>query len=179
MEEAKVKGFLFHYALDYVTRKWGNAGLEKLGVGGKTDYIYERWYSFDDFLDLLEKIELGWGDPETSHSYRIAFETMTSDIRWQTVFKGKDPRDLFLDTKYQNTEYVCGEFENWLDGPNNIVTKMVLWCMDWERAKLFAQFYHGQLSAVLKMTSRKGDIKMDHEEEEGAMVTYYRTVLED
>jgi len=178
MPEAKVKGFLFHYATDYVEKKWGNAGLERIGMK-KDRYIFEKWYPMDEFLDLLTAIEGEWGKVDPPYPYKIAYSTMTHDVRWPSVFRGKDPRDLFLETKYQNTEYVCGDFEAWRDGEFNVVTRARLWIRDHEKARLFAQFYYGQVMAVLKMTGKKGDIVMDLKEEDGDLVVQYNTFIDE
>ncbi len=176
MAATKAKGFLFHYAIDYVNRKWGRVGVAKLGLD-KSKYVLEKWYPLEEFLELLESIDKEFNGGPVSNAQKMAYETMKRDPKWQAVFKGKDPRDLFLDTKYQNQEYEVGDFMTYKKGQDEIVTTMRVRSLEDKHVQKFSDFYLGKMLAVLDMTGAEGTVDRTLEDKGGKKTVVYNLSL--
>lgn len=170
-EEGKIKGFIFDYVMDYVKRKWGIRGIEKIGFDEK-HIVPERWYPIEDFLDSLHRVdkELGSGDESTAED--LAYTTMIKEERWRSIFKDEDPKEVFSRTKYQDKEYLFSDFSTHTEN-DDIIVEMVTDVEKDEYARLWSRFYLGQLKAVHELCSGESNIDYRYDFSEDKKKTIY------
>ncbi len=153
MSEAMVKGDLILKVLDHVSNKRGKGSLDKIGVD-PAGYLIEKWYPISDFLSLISKIDDAFGDGSEGIASRIGHDIMKFDFRWQMLFKGKDPKDIFTSTKRQDGQYRGGRFEASAIGDK----KVTIILREWPNDMIWYEFYKGRLQAVLELTGNTGDV---------------------
>ena len=158
----QVKGDLFNKVLKYVSNRWGKQGQEKLS--NPRHRLPERWYDFEDFLELLREIDTNLGKGNRKTTFNIGVQLMTKDGRWQTVFKGKDPSKVLTSTKRQGGQYRGGEFSASELDPNSVKVEM----SGWPCEGIWCEFYRGRLTGVLELTGRSGKVTKDSCSEGGA-----------
>ncbi len=153
MSEAMVKGDLILKVLEHVSNKRGKDSLVKIGVD-PSGYLIEKWYPISDFLSLISKIDDAYGDGDGSKAIasRIGYEIMKFDFRWQMLFRGKDPKDVFTSTKRQDGQYRGGRFE----ASATEDKKVTIILREWPNDMVWYEFYKGRLQAVLELTGNTG-----------------------
>ena len=160
MIEPKVKGNFFVRIHNFVRKKLGGGGLEKIGVGSE-EFRIEQWYSYDDFCRLLKKCEELLPDHEPSTTFRLGHFTMAEDERWQTLFRGQDPKEVFGTNKRQDALFMVGRFEIQKVEDDMVQVKMTLWSKEDEHNGYWADYYWGVMAGVLDMTGTEGEVTMD------------------
>lgn len=158
--EPKVKGNFFQRIVIYVKKKMGEGGLKRLGLSPDT-YVHDRWYAYGEFCSLLQRTQDLLKDAKTSVAYKLGYEAMNSDERWQAMFKGQDPKDVFGTNKRQDALFMVGRFEILSVQDGFVEVKMSLWSKEEAHNKLWAQFYHGVVQGVLDITEKRGQVQME------------------
>jgi len=160
MPEQWIRGNFFQQTLEYVKRVKGPSGLEAVGKTPE-DYKAEHQYDFVEFCELLIKIKKELDDQEGNIITRIARETMTSDTRWQVMFRRLDPKDIFSSTKRQASRHQIGEFVPVISKKGHVTLRMTLWSENEEHQDLWAKFYKGRLEGILELTGHKGTVEVE------------------
>jgi len=172
--EPKVKGNFFQRIVIFVKKKTGEGGLKRLGVSSET-FVHDRWYPYSEFCSLLQKTQDLLKDSKTSVAFKLGYETMHSDERWNSLFKGQDPKDVFGTNKRQDALFMVGRFEILSVQDGRIEVKMSLWSKDENNNKLWAQFYHGVVQGVLDITGKQGQVQMEEAQGTAEKVWLYKT----
>ena len=155
MKDSWVKGNIFQITLEQVGKRWGSAGIQKLGAN-EQQYLPEKGYPAADFYALLSKIcELA---EEEGFICRLAENTIKGDQRWVVKFKGINPIDLFNGFKYQGERYQVGDFDVLDAEEGKVSLKMSLWTDDEMGAGLWAEYYKGRIQGALDLTGRMGTV---------------------
>jgi hypothetical protein len=178
MIEPKVKGNFFQRIHNYIKKKLGGGGLLKIGVGSE-EIKMEQWYSYDAFCELLKKSEELLPDHHPSTVFRLGHYTMAEDERWQTMFKGQDPKDTFSTNKRQDALFMVGRFLVERVEDNLVQVRMTLWSNKADDNDLWAEYYWGVMQGVLDMTGTEGKITMDVEKEGEKRAWIYRALWGD
>ena len=155
MEEPMAKGELFQNVLAIVVVKWGKDSLDNLKHSA-SQYESSEWYSIGDFCIMLTEIKKNLGNGDSQTIYDIAYEMISSNFRWRTVFPGRDPVFVFLSTKRQDTQYRGGQFMAARVGDNHIQVTMSGWSDD----PIWYEFYRGRMQSVLDLTGHKGKVEL-------------------
>ena len=172
MNESRIKGKLFQYTLEYVAKKWGQNGLDVVSFASDK-YLSERWYPFSDFCHLLSEICTKLASGDTSNISRMAREMAWNDRQWRTHFKGKDPNEVFISTKYQDDQYIVGKFDAEIVEEGQISVHMTPWIEDDHSIELWCEFYQGHVQGTLNLTGHKGKVeKTLHLEKEPKSCTF-------
>ncbi len=153
-----MKGDLFEKTFDYLEKKRGRMGLEKLSFN-KENYPVVKWFPFSEYCQLLKEMYKELMDEDISQFYRMGYGMIEDDVRWRTVFEGKDPSDIFSTVKRQKEQYVVGEISSEKVGDKHIKITMEINTEDELYAKLWSESYHGRIHAVLDLTGYEGDVE--------------------
>jgi hypothetical protein len=150
----KVKGDVFIGVLRLAASKWGADGLVRIGRDPK-DYAAEQWYPYEDFCDILLGVKsLARGNPMII--YQLGFNIVKIDPRWQEIFSSKNPAEVFVTTKRQDSQYIVGEYSALMKGAKHVEVRVRCpgcrpeWC----------EFYRGRLQGVLELTGRTGVVHL-------------------
>ncbi len=155
MPENKVKGDIFLKVLDQVVKKWGEPGLKKIGAD-PSQYEMEQWYPFSELCALLRIIKETLGKNNPLAVYQLGFRIMKDDPQWQGFFDDKDPAEIFLSTKRQDTQYKAGI--QTLERINDKHTRVNI--INWECDDIWYEFFRGHLQGVLELTGRAGVVHL-------------------
>lgn len=158
MARPEVKGDLFRNTLDYVTKRWGKVGLEKLTMRQEA-FLPQGMYPFTDFCDMLSKIEKDLANGRAESIWRLGKEMIVNDVRWQAFFRSKDPNDIFTSTKRQDSQYLVGTFKTERKDIGHITIEVEMWKTTEESCRLWNEFYKGRLQGVLDLTNHKGEVE--------------------
>ncbi len=173
MNEGQIKGKPFQHALEYVAKKWGQNGLDMVSFASDK-YLPERWYPFSDFYHLLSDICTKLAGGDASIIYHMAREMALNDGQWRILFKGKDPNECFMSTKYQDDQYIVGNFDAETLEEGHISIDMTPWIEDDYHVELWCEFYHGQIQGILNLTGHIGKVeKTLHLDKEPKSCTYH------
>ena len=165
MDDAKVKGYMFQRSLEYVKKKLGKKVFEELGYNPE-QFQPEKWYDFEDFCKLLARIDYMLSDYYNDNTFKLGYDMMFNDNRWQTLFRDQDPGDIFTSYKRQDAQARVGEFESSVLEDGRIQVKMKVWSEDPDNARYWSEYYHGNFKAILDITGRKGTVGL-HRDPEG------------
>lgn len=162
MIEPKVKGNFFERAFVFVRKKLGVKGFEDLNID-TAEYKLESWYPYNDFCDILKTVSDTLEDSQPSTAYRMGYDAMFKDPRWQSLFKGQSPKDVFGTNKRQDALFMVGRFEVTEVEDDHVTVKMALWSQDEERNQYWVDFYHGVCQGVMDITGTKGEVEVTKE----------------
>lgn len=177
MDEAKVKGFMFQKSLEYVKKKLGKKVFTELGYD-PGQFQPEKWYPFSDFCLLLARIDYMLSDYYTDNTFKIGYDMMFNDERWQTLFKDKDPKDIFTSYKRQDAHVQVGEFETESVEAGRIKVKMSVQSEDPDHARYWSEYYHGNFKAILDITGKKGTVGLIKDPKGGYNIYIYDVIWE-
>lgn len=158
MSKGMARGYLFQHAFLFIQRHWGQDGLKSFSKG-QDDYLNERWYPLDEFCEFL--ISINERFEKDNLISKLGFESVINDIRWKSIFCSRDPAELFMTTKNQDKEFLCGTFEFQLIGQNIVIINFHPHIENEEKAKLWNQYYCGRLQGVLKCSERNGKVEFE------------------
>ncbi|MCK4266798.1 MAG: hypothetical protein KAX31_05915 [Thermoplasmata archaeon] len=159
MPEMWIHGKFFRQTLEFMLRKRGKQGLKELGQH-PDDYLPERKYEFEEFCQLLIRINETVADGEPSFFPRIAREMLTKDTRWQMLFRRLDPKDVLTSMKRQEGQYQVSSFEPEEVQDNHVTLRMSMWGGQPEHQEIWAEFYKGRLEGILELTGHKGTVEV-------------------
>jgi len=153
--DAKLKGGFFIKTLEYVSRKQGSDALKEFQKPIEF-YQEEHWYPFDEFCQNLEKMERMFQDDRKDTLFLLGRATIKRDTRWSTMFKGKDPKDVFGVNTRQDDQVRVGDFNIEEVSENHIRIKMSLWSENLEHTRIWSRYYLGCSQAIMDLTGKKG-----------------------
>ncbi|MGM0510788.1 MAG: hypothetical protein ACQESD_06640 [Thermoplasmatota archaeon] len=154
----KIKGDLFEKTFDYLEKKSGKMGLEKLSFD-RENYPVVKWFPFSEYCRLLKEMYEEVMEKDPSQFYRMGYGMIKDDVRWKTVFQGKNPSEIFSTVKRQKEQYVVGDIKSERMGDKHIKVTMEINAEDELCARLWAESYHGRIQAVLDFTGSDGKIE--------------------
>ncbi len=160
MMKHKVKGDVFDKTFEYVKKKAGKNGLEKLSFK-KENYPIVKWFPFSEYCKLLDEIQKEIMNDDISKIYDMGYYMIKDDIRWRTVFKNKNPVEIFSTSKRQKEQYVVGEFKSELVDEGEIRIKLMIEHEEDLCTDLWCESYHGRIQAILDLTEFDGDIEKE------------------
>jgi hypothetical protein len=149
----QVKGDVFIKVLELVGMKWGADGLQAVGNGS---YLEEKWYPYENFCDLLNRVKSTLANGNPMIIYQLGFNVVKKDRRWQEIFGCLNPADVFVTTKRQEDLYHVGTYTSAAIGPKHVQVTLTgkdcrpEWC----------EFYRGRLQGVLELTGRTGVVHL-------------------
>jgi hypothetical protein len=177
MSEAYVKGNLFQHSLEYVQHKWGQYGSDVLSIN-KNDFLPERAYPIADFCKLLSKVSNKLGKGQSSDMYFMARGMIKKDDRWQTVFKGQDPLEVFTSTKHQEDQYSVGDHKVEKSETGHVRIKFTPSFDNEDWMKVWCEFYRGRLHGVLDITGHPGTVEMKFKKKRKKRICLYDVTWE-
>lgn len=158
-----IRGNFFMQALEYVKRKKGLKGLDDIGRH-PNEYLPEHKYDFEEFCELLVKINNTVAEGELSFFPQIARDMMMADPRWPVLFRDMGPRDVFTNTNRQEEQYKVGSFEPEDVENGHITIGMKMFGGEPQHQEMWAEFYKGRLGAILEITGHQGTVEVAGEE---------------
>ncbi len=173
MAEMWIRGNFFQQALDHVNRRWGQAGLDKIGES-HDNYLPEQTYPFENFCELLLKISNVLGEHSITDFSKLGGDMVRADERWKLMFKGQNPKEVFSTTKRQDDRYQVGNFELESAKDSEVKLTMKLKVGKKEHRGLWVEFYKGRLAGVLELTGHTGTVKVNPKKAKGA---YQYTIM--
>jgi len=177
MDEAKVKGFMFQKSLEYVKKKLGKRVFEELGYDPE-QFQPEKWYPFTDFCMLLARIDYMLSDYYTDNTFKLGYDMIFNDERWQTLFKEKDPLEIFSTYKRQDAQVQVGEFITQSVEEGRIKVKMVVNSQDPDHVRYWSEYYQGNFKAVLDITGKKGTVGLNRDPDGSYNICIYDVIWE-
>jgi hypothetical protein len=171
MEEAMIKGGFIIRALEYVVRKQGQDVLKEFSKPPEF-YQEEHWYPFEDFCECLVRIEEIFADDRKDNLFLVGKDTIKRDDRWNTMFKGQDPKQVFGVNTRQNDQVKIGDFQIEENKDGYIRIRMELWSGDFEQTRLWSHFYTGCSQTILDLTGRKGYVSQRPDPDNRAVVYF-------
>ena len=178
MDDAKVKGYMFQKSLEYVKKKLGKKVFEELGYNPE-QFQPEKWYPFQDFCVLLARIDYMLSDYYSDNTFKIGYDMIFNDDRWQNMFKDMDPVEIFTSYKRQDAHAQVGEFTNDVLEDGRIQVKMIVWSDDPDHARYWSEYYQGNFKAILDITGKKGTVGLHRESESGYNSFVYDVIWEE
>ena len=178
MIEPKVKGNFFERVLQFVKKKLGPKGLEEMGVT-PGDHNIDQWYPYSEFCEILRSSQDLFPDLHPTTIFKIGHFTMARDERWQTMFKGQEPKDIFSTNKRQDALFMVGRFLVEKVEDNMVQVRMTLWSNEEEHNHLWAEYYWGVMSGVLDLSGTEGEVTMDVDDEGDRKAWVYRVLWGD
>ena len=173
-----MKGNFFERILQFVKKKLGPKGLEEIGIT-PGDHNVEQWYPYPEFCQILATTKDLFPDLHPSGLFRIGHFTMAKDERWQTMFKGQEPKETFSTNKRQDALFMVGRFLVEKVEDEMVQVRMTLWSKEEADNELWAEYYWGVMSGVLDLTGTEGKITKDMEKDGEKKVWIYRVMWGD
>lgn len=168
----KIKGDLFEKTFTYIKGKKGEMGLENLSFD-EEDFPEGGWFPLSIYCALLKEMYEKLMDEDISDLYRMGYNMINDDERWKSVFKDKDPHDIFTTNKRQDEQYKVGRTESRVIDEGHIRIRLDMETTDPLYVELWTELYLGRIQAVLDVSGYEGKIEKHIDDERGNNICYY------
>lgn len=165
MPKSQIKGSFIKKGLEYISRKQGKDALKYFPKPPEF-YQDEHWYPFEDFYQVMKKTEELFSGDNKDILFLMGRSNIKKDTRWATMFKGRDPMDVFGVNTRQDDQVRIGDFTIVEKGPKHLSIKMRLWSDNLEYTRTWARYYVGCSQTILDLTGFKGSVSTRPEPED-------------
>ncbi len=169
MEESWVRGIFFYQVLNYVRTEKGQSAYELLGMD-IGEIRADKKYDFEEFADLLAKVDMMIGDGDPGFICAMSRATMIGEASWKVLFRRMHPRNIFSTTTKQAGRHNLADFKTLGSDDNHVRLSMTMWTDNAAHRILWADFYKGRLEGILSLMGRKGTIRIERESNNGEFI---------